>query len=66
MSDESGIYLQGVRDGLRRAADMYESINPGSDNERLRKIPGAGAMGAILEYRDTIRALVTKLTPVKS
>jgi len=38
-----------------RAADLHEQINPASDQERHDKSPGAGAMGAVIEYRDTIR-----------
>ena len=40
-----------------RAASLYESINPASDEERANKVPGCGAMGAIIEYRDAIRKL---------
>jgi hypothetical protein len=36
-------------------AMIHESVNPASDNERLNKVPGAGAMGAVIEYRDLIR-----------
>lgn len=42
---------------LEEAARLYESINPASDEERLHGAPGAGAMGAVLEYRDAIRAM---------
>ena len=38
-----------------RDARMHEQISPASDEERIRGIPGAGAMGAIIEYRDAIR-----------
>ena len=38
-----------------RCAALYESVNPASDLERERGDPGAGAMGAILEFRDLIR-----------
>lgn len=43
---------------LEQAAALHESINPASDAERLNGDPGAGAMGAIIEYRDKIRAMV--------
>jgi hypothetical protein len=39
-----------------RCARLHESVNPASDEERLHNVPGAGAMGAIIEYRDLIRA----------
>lgn len=41
-----------------RAGDLHESVNPASDYERHDKLPGAGAMGAVIEYRDLIRKLV--------
>lgn len=44
-------------EALEEAARLHENINPASDIERGNKIPGAGAMGAIIEYRDAIRAL---------
>ena len=54
--------LEAERDGIRdkaleEAAALHESISPASDDERLHSAPGAGAMGAIIEYRDAIRAL---------
>ncbi len=42
---------------LESAAQLHESVNPASDEERLHGSPGAGAMGAVIEYRDKIRAL---------
>ena len=41
--------------GMEHAANLYEQVNPASDEERLRGDPGAGAMGAVLEFRDLIR-----------
>ena len=38
-----------------RCAQLHESVSPASDDERLRGDPGAGAMGAVIEYRDLIR-----------
>ena len=38
-----------------RCALLHESINPASDGERLNGHPGAGAIGAVIEYRDAIR-----------
>jgi hypothetical protein len=40
---------------VKCAADVHESIDPASDDERQKNIPGAGAMGAVIEYRDFIR-----------
>ena len=37
-------------------ARLHEQINPASDDERYHSVPGAGAMGAVLQYRDLIRA----------
>lgn len=45
---------------LEEAARLHESIDPACDHERLDRIPGAGAMGFILRYRDAIRVLKTK------
>ena len=42
---------------VERCAMLHESINPASDSERLKGFPGAGAMGAVIEYRDAIRAV---------
>lgn len=46
--------------GLEYAASLHESVNPASDNERLAGAPGAGAMGAVIEYRDIIRSYLPK------
>ena len=48
-------FLQGWLTATERAAMLHESVNPASDTERLDKVPGAGAMGAVIEYRDLIR-----------
>jgi hypothetical protein len=45
---------------LDEAAGLSAIVNPASDEERLHGDPGAGAMGAIIEYRNKIRALRTK------
>lgn len=42
---------------IELAAQLHESINPASDDERQSSTPGAGAMGAVIEYRDKIREL---------
>lgn len=49
-------FMAGFAAATERAASLHESINPASDDERHNKVPGAGAMGAVIEYRDTIRA----------
>ena len=48
-------FMAGFDTATERAAMLHESVNPASDDERLNKIPGAGAMGAVIEYRDLIR-----------
>lgn len=50
-----GAYMAGWIAATKRAGDLHEQVNPASDDERLKDIPGAGAMGAVIEYRDTIR-----------
>lgn len=42
---------------LEEAASLHESVSPASDEERENGAPGAGAMGAVIEYRDKLRAL---------
>lgn len=49
-------FMEGFKAATERAAGLHEQINPASDMERLDKSPGAGAMGAVIEYRDRIRA----------
>ena len=44
-------------EAIELAAQLHESINPASDEERQSDTPGAGAMGAVIEYRDKIREL---------
>jgi hypothetical protein len=48
-------FLQGWLQATERAAALHESVDPASDAERQNKVPGAGAMGAVIEYRDLIR-----------
>lgn len=52
---------QALRDtwneALEAAAGVHESVSPASDEEREHGDPGAGAMGAVIEYRDKVRAL---------
>lgn len=43
-------------EGMRFAAELWESVNNASDMERHHGDPGAGAMGAVIEYRDLIRS----------
>ncbi len=38
-----------------RCAMLHEQVNPASDDERINGVPGAGAMGAVIQYRDLIR-----------
>ena len=39
-----------------RCAMIHQQVNPASDEERLNHVPGAGAMGAVIQYRDLIRS----------
>lgn len=48
-------FMAGYLAATERAARLHESVNPASDDERLNKVPGAAAMGAVIEYRDLIR-----------
>jgi hypothetical protein len=50
-----GAFMAGFNAATERAAALHESVNPASDDERLNKVPGAGAMGAVIQYRDLIR-----------
>ena len=50
-----GVWLAAYAAATERAATLHENVNPASDEERLNKVPGAGAMGAVIEYRDLIR-----------
>jgi hypothetical protein len=45
-----------VASSREACAGLHEQINPASDEERLGGVPGCGAMGAVIEYRDAIRA----------
>lgn len=50
-----------IRDeALEEAARLHENIDPACDHERQKGHPGAGAMGAVIRYRDAIRALKDK------
>ena len=48
----------GFKAATERAANLHEQVDSSSDAERLEHIPGAGAMGAVIEYRDKIRETV--------
>lgn len=43
-------------DEREHCAMLHESVNPASDIERHHGDPGAGAMAAVIEYRDLIRS----------
>lgn len=49
-------FMAGFNAATERSASLHENVNPASDDERHNKVPGAGAMGAVIEYRDLIRA----------
>lgn len=48
-------FMAGFNAATERASGLHEQINPASDQERHDHTPGAGAMGAVIEYRDTIQ-----------
>jgi cation transport regulator ChaB len=50
------VWLAAFNSATERAAALQESVDPASDDERANKVPGAGAMGAVIQYRDLIRA----------
>mgnify|MGYP001565827506 CR=1 FL=1 len=53
-------FAQGMQVGAERRREqdemLHSEIDPRCDHERQEGSPGAAAMGAILRYRDTIRA----------
>lgn len=57
-----GSQIEAVEDALDQAANLHEQVDCASDAERLAGLPGAGAMGAVIEYRDKIRELKARLT----
>jgi hypothetical protein len=48
------LFDAGFRAATVRAVDLHEQVDTASNAERLNNLPGAGAMGAIIEYRDKI------------
>ena len=52
------VFEAGYKAATERAANLHEQVDSASDMERLNNIPGAGAMGAVIEYRDKIRQTV--------
>jgi hypothetical protein len=52
------VFMAGFKAATERAADLHEQVDSASDAERLDRLPGAGAMGAVIEYRDKIRQTV--------
>lgn len=51
-----GAFMAGFNAATERAASLHEQVNPASDDERNNSVPGAGGMGAVIQYRDLIRA----------
>lgn len=60
---EDTAFESGARFMREQAAALFESVNAASDDERIAGDPGAGAMGAVLEYRNAIRHLPLSPTP---
>lgn len=52
------VFIKGWYKAVERAADLHPDIDNASDAERQENIPGAGAMGAVIDYRDKIRTLI--------
>lgn len=52
------MFVAGFRAATKRAGFLHEQVDSASDTERLEGIPGAGAMGAVIEYREKIRQTV--------
>lgn len=52
-------FMAGFNAATERAASLHESVNPASDLERHYGDPGAGGMGAVIQYRDLIRGVLT-------
>lgn len=50
-------FMAGFQAATKRAGDLHESVNTASDQERHNGDPGAGGMGAVIEYRDLIRSV---------
>lgn len=50
-----GAFIAGFNLATERAARLHENVDPASDEERQDGSPGAGAMGAVIGYRDAIR-----------
>ena len=55
--EEPNHEIHSVAAAIEACAMLHENINPASDEERQKNVPGAGAMGAVIEYRDKIREL---------
>lgn len=53
------MFTAGWRTAVERAADLHPNVDNASDTERLAGIPGADAMGSVIDYRDQIRKLNT-------
>lgn len=54
-----GAFMAGFNAATERAASLHEQVNPASDDERHSSVPGAGGMGAVIQYRDLIRGVQT-------
>lgn len=48
----------GFKAATERATNLHEQVDSASDAERIENLPGAGAMGAVIEYRDKIRETI--------
>lgn len=51
-------YRRGQDDEAKACALLHESVDGSCDHERSADLPGAAAFGAVIEYRDMIRARI--------
>lgn len=48
-------FMAGWQTATERAGMLHENVDPACDHERTEGHPGAGAMAAVIAYRDAIR-----------
>jgi len=53
------VFMAGWLAATEQARGLHEQVSPASDLERIHNAPGAGAMAAVIQYRD----LIAKLRP---
>lgn len=53
-------HAEGFKEGVERAVSLHENVDPACAHEIQRGDPGAGAIGAVVRYREAIRSLLTE------